>query len=201
MTVTTAQPPTDGGEALARSLAVNLRRFRMGQGLSVERLAALSGIDRSDLDAIEQGGGVPTIPLLWKVSHALEVPFSSLFSAGHSSGITVLRRADSKLLTAQDGQFTSRALFPFEGERRVEFYELRLAPGTLELTDAHAPGTTENIAVAAGSVEILTGDGDHRLEEGDSILFEADVPHGYRNAGTETAVLYLVMSYAEPLFA
>ncbi|CAO3421458.1 helix-turn-helix domain-containing protein [Azospirillum doebereinerae] len=201
MTATTAQPPPDGSEALARSLAVNLRRFRLGQGLSVERLAALSGVDRSDLDAIEQGGGVPTIPLLWKVSHALEVPFSSLFSAGHSSGTTVLRRAESKLLNAQEGKFTSRALFPFEGERRVEFYELRLAPGTLELTDAHAAGTTENIAVASGSVEILTGDGDHRLEEGDSILFEADAPHGYRNVGTDTAVLYLVMSYAEPLFA
>ncbi|SMH59428.1 helix-turn-helix domain-containing protein [Azospirillum agricola] len=204
MTATTPQPPqppADGGEALSRSLAVNLRRFRLGQGLSVERLAALSGVGRAELDAIEQGGGVPTIALLWKVSHALEIPFSSLFSAGPASGTTVLRRSESKVLASQDGGFTSRALFPFEGERRVEFYELRLAPGTVEEAEAHAAGTAENITVASGSVEIVTADGEHRLDTGDSILFEADAPHAYRNPGDREAVLYLVMSYVEPLFA
>lgn len=191
----------DGGEALAESLAANLRRFRLSQGLSVERLAALSGVDPSDLTAIEQGLTVPTIALLWKVTHALEIPFSSLFSVGQSARTTVLRRAESKILTSQDGRFTSRALFPFEGERHVEFYELRLAPGAVELAEAHADGTTENITVAQGSVEIVTGDGPHRLDSGDSILFEADAPHAYRNTGDGEAVLYLVMNYAEPLMA
>lgn len=201
MTATTPPPTPDGGEALARSLAANLRRFRLSQGLSVERLAALSGVGRVDLDAIEQGQGMPTIALLWKVSHALEIPFSSLFSVGPSRGTTVLRRTESKSLTSRDGRFTSRALFPFEGERRVEFYELRLSPGAAEDAEPHAAGTTENITVASGSVEIDTGEGTHRLEAGDSILFEADAPHAYRNAGATDAVLYLVMSYVEPLFA
>lgn len=201
MTAFTVQPPDDGGEALARSLAANLRRFRLGQGLSVERLAAMSGIDRAELDAIEEGRGALTIPLLWKVSHALEIPFSSLLSSGPASGTTVLRHAESRTLSSRDGRFTSRALFPFAGERRVEFYELRLAPGADETAEPHAAGTTENITVAAGTVEILTADGTHRLNEGDSILFEADAPHGYRNAGDGDATLYLVMSYIEPLFA
>ncbi len=71
----------------------------------------------------------------------------------------------------------------------------------MEEADAHAVGTTENIAVALGSVEIATGDGTHRLDAGDSILFEADAPHAYRNTGGGDAVLYLVMSYVDPLFA
>ncbi len=104
-------------------------------------------------------------------------------------------------MTSHDGHFTSRALFPFEGERSVEFYELRLAPNSVELAEAHADGTTENITVAQGSVEIVTGDGPFRLERGDSILFEADAPHAYRNTGTVETVLYLVMNYAEPSLA
>jgi quercetin dioxygenase-like cupin family protein len=35
----------------------------------------------------------------------------------------------------------------------------------------------------------------HTLQTDDAILFEADVPHAYRNRGDVPAVMYLVMSY------
>ena len=37
------------------------------------------------------------------------------------------------------------------------------------------------------------------LNEGDAILFEADVPHSYKNLGMDEAVLFLVMTYVEPI--
>ncbi|HYD66986.1 XRE family transcriptional regulator [Azospirillum sp.] len=184
---------------LARTVAGNLRLLRTQQGLSVERLGRLAGVEPAVLAGIEAGGGVPAIDTLWRIAKVLEVPFSSLLSAGAAGRTTVLRRAETKVLASHDGRFTSRALFPFEGERQVEFYELRLAPGAEEQADAHATGTTENLTVSRGTVEIVTGDGPHTLAEGDSILFEADVPHAYRNTGDGEAVLYLVMTYAEPV--
>ena len=69
-------------------------------------------------------------------------------------GAVVLRRIDAKVLTSSDGGFISRALFPFDGERDVEFYELKIAPGHTEKADAHAPGTTENLIVTKGEVEL-----------------------------------------------
>ena len=53
----------------------------------------------------------------------------------------MLRAAQSKVLVSQDATFASRALFPFDGQRRVEFYELRLAPGGIEKAEPCAPGT------------------------------------------------------------
>ena len=35
--------------------------------------------------------------------------------------------------------------------------------------------------------------------EGDAILFNADVPHSYRNLGAEEAILFLVMTYVEAI--
>ncbi len=35
------------------------------------------------------------------------------------------------------------------------------------------------------------------LRRGDAIVFEADVPHAYRNPGPDDSLLYLVMTYAE----
>jgi transcriptional regulator with XRE-family HTH domain len=185
---------------LSAILGKNLRRLRTRRGHSLERLAKLSGISRAMLGQIETGKSTPTISLLWKVATALDVPFANLLAAQATHGTTVLRRDAAKVLSSSDGRFTSRALFPFESERRVEFYELRLAPNHREDAEAHAPGTKENLIVAKGAVEISTvKERPVTLAEGDAVLFEADVPHSYRNLRSTEAVLYLVMTYVEAI--
>ncbi len=184
---------------LAPVVGANLRRLRTRRGLSLERLAQISGVSRAMLGQIELGQSAPTINVLWKIARALEVTFSALISARTQSGALVLRANESKILTSKDRSFSSRALFPFDEPRRVEFYELRLTGGSVEDADAHPPGTTENLVVTAGTVEIDVSGDTHRLEAGDSILFEADTPHAYRNVGRGEAVMYLVMTYAEEI--
>lgn len=192
--------PIDPVADLPLIVGRNLRRLRVRQGHSLERLAKQSGVSRAMLGQIETGKSVPTIGLLWKIAIALGVPFANLIAAEDARGTLVLRRANAKLLSSNQGQFTSRALFPFDSERQVEFYELRLAPLHRENADAHAPGTRENLVVARGTVEIISGSGRPvTLSEGDAILFEADVPHSYRNLGTEEAILFLVMTYVEAI--
>ena len=107
------------------------------------------------LSQIELGQSAPTINVLWKVARALEVPFSSLIDRATSNAATVLPARSGKLLANQEGTFTSRALFPFDERRnRTEFYELRLKAAGEEQAHPHPPGTTENLVVTAGAVEI-----------------------------------------------
>ncbi|MEZ4363586.1 MAG: helix-turn-helix domain-containing protein [Kofleriaceae bacterium] len=182
---------------LAPVVGANLRRLRTRRGLSLEKLAHASGVSRAMLGQIELGQSAPTINVLWKIARSLEVTFSALISSRTQSGVLVLRAAEAKVLTSKDRTFVSRALFPFDEPRRVEFYELRLAPGGIERADGHAPGTSENLVVSSGAVEIDVGSERHRLDAGDSILFEADSPHVYRNVGRGEAVMFLVMTYAQ----
>ena len=182
---------------LAETVGHNLKRLRQSRGHSLERLAKLAGVSRAMLSQIELGRSTPTIALLWKVARALEVPFSALTTPGGGSGTVVLRASSAKLLTSADGHFTSRALFPFDAERRVEFYKLTLAGHAEEAAEPHAAGTLENLTVVAGEVEIEVAGHIHTLRADDAILFQADVPHTYRNRGTLTAVMYLVMTYVE----
>lgn len=189
----------EDANTLSQRVAANLGLLCRQRGLPLSRLSQWSGVATETLEDIAAGLAVPTIDVMWKVAKVLDVPFATLLSEGASAGTTVVRRGDAKRLSSADGRFTSRALFPLEGDRQVEFYELRLAPGATEASEPHAPGTIENITVGLGAVEIVTGEGVSALEEGDSIQFDADVAHAYRNAGPQEAVLYLVMSYAEPL--
>jgi quercetin dioxygenase-like cupin family protein len=148
------------------------------------------------LGQIELGQSTPTINVLWKVARALGVPFSALISQQAVSGTVVLPASRARVLRSHDGSFSSRALFPMDRPRHIEFYELRLAPLAVEHADPHPPGTTENLVVSAGTLEMTVGSDRRLLATGDAILFEADVPHSYRNPETTPVVMYLVMTYA-----
>lgn len=187
---------------LAPIVGRNLRRLRLRRGLSLEKLSQRSGVSRAMLGQIELGQSAPTINVLWKISRALEVTFATLIQAREAGGTTVLRKEQAKVLTSHGGTFSSRALFPFDGPRRAEFYELRLAPRATEDADAHAPGTVENLVVVEGELELVIGaerekSETHRLDAGDAIVFEADLPHSYVNVGDAECIMYLVMTYAE----
>lgn len=185
--------PTD----LAPVVGANLRRLRVKRGLSLERLSKLCGVSRAMLGQVELGQSAPTINVMWKISRALGVPFSALMTARAAGGTHVMRAASAKLLTSADGKFSSRALFPFDQPRRVEFYELRLAAHKTENADAHPAGTLENLVVARGTLHLELGAETHQLTAGDAMVFEADVAHGYRNPGDTETVMYLVMTYAD----
>ena len=195
-----APPPAGSTPAdLAAVIGWRLRRLRTQRGYSLERFAKLSGVSRGMLSQIELSKSMPTIGVLWKIATALDVPFATLMSAEGAAGTTILKRDRAKILGSSDGRFTSRALFPFDGERRVEFYELRVAPHHEEAAEAHAAGTVENLIVARGRLDLFDGREWHALGEGDAILFEAGEPHTYRNPAGDEAVLYLVMTYVEAI--
>jgi transcriptional regulator with XRE-family HTH domain len=176
-------------------VGANLRRLRTKKGLSLERLSRASGVSRAMLGQVELGQSTPTINVLWKVSRALGIPFSALITDPGAARPTVMRGSVARLLSSHDGAFVSRALFPFDQPRDVEFYELRLAPGSVEKAVPHPPGTKENLVVVEGELEMVIAGDRHRLATSDAILFDADVPHEYWNHGDVPLRMYLVMTY------
>jgi transcriptional regulator with XRE-family HTH domain len=185
----------DAPRDLTPAVGPNLRRLRTKRGLSLERLARASGVSRAMLSQIELGKSTPTINVVWKIANALAMPFSALISDGRSKRPAVLRASTARVLTSHDRAFVSRALFPVDQLRLAEFYELHLAPRSVEKADPHPDGTTENLVVVAGTLHLVVGSDRHRLGPGDAVLFEADVPHEYRNDGEELLHMFLVMTY------
>lgn len=186
-------------EELKRRVGENLVRLRKKRGLSLERLAALSGVSRAMIGQIESAESTPTIALLWKVARGLDVRFADLLGDEGSDDVQVLPSGAAKILRSSDGAFESRALFPFDSRRRAEFYELRLRGAHTERAEAHAEGTYENLIVQSGRLRLTVGDAAPvDLRAGDAVYFRADVPHIYDNPGSRETVMYLVMTYAEP---
>lgn len=61
-------------------VGANVRRIRVAQGISQERLAFDSGVDRSYLGGMERGEANPTVDVLDRLAETLAVPLSELFS-------------------------------------------------------------------------------------------------------------------------
>ena len=60
-------------------MAHNLRRIRVEQGISQERLAGDTGIDRAYLGGLERAVGNPTVDLLDRLASALHVHIGAFF--------------------------------------------------------------------------------------------------------------------------
>ncbi len=184
--------PDDGSPDISTAL----RELRAARNLSLDKLAHESGVSRAMLSQIELGRSTPTITVLWRIARALGVPFSSLLADPAQEDPLVLRAGRAKILKSADGSFSTRALFPLDQAHSAEFYELRLAARGVEVADAHAPGTAENLVVTTGTLEIKVGGASIELKAGDATYFQADVPHEYRNPTSHETIAYLVMTYA-----
>ncbi len=186
---------------ISAAVAGNLKRLRAERDLTLDQLSEASGVSRAMLNQIETGKSVPTIATLWKVAAGLHLPFQQLIAVEAGPRSVVLRRKDAKVLANAEGSFSSRALFPFDGGPRTnEFYELTIAPVGAERAEPHARGTREQLVVVKGRVVVEIAGQRHELAERDAIGFDADVPHAYINPDQRReALLYLVMTYAEPV--
>jgi transcriptional regulator with XRE-family HTH domain len=190
-------PPGDdvGAADLARRVADNLRERRKTRGLSLDDLAAASGVSRAALSQIETQKSNPSLSVLWKIAVGLGIPFSELLgNAGPS--VNLLRRTDAQVLRSSDGRLESRPITPAGFSRELEMYELRLAARGRHAAEGHAPGTKEVIVVLAGQLRMHVGVDKFELGPGDSLAFPADGPHIYENPGGAEARYHNVVIYA-----
>ena len=178
-------------------VADNLKRHRTERNLSLSDLANRSGVSRAMIHQIERRQSAPTINVVWKLATALDLPFSALLEQPSSLAARVLRADKSWSLRSDDGRFVSRALFPLDGPRSSELYELTLAPGAEEVAEPHGTGTRENLAVAHGHLSVRVDSETYELGPGDVLVFNADVPHAYANPSSAETRAYLMMTYGE----
>jgi transcriptional regulator with XRE-family HTH domain len=173
-----------------------LRQLRTKHGLSLDQLARQTGLSRALLGQIELARSAPSVSVVWKMARAFGVPFSALLATPGTVETCLLPKARAKRLVSADGRFSSRALFPAQGRQGVEFYELWLAGHGREDAEPHQAGTREYLIVTSGKLDLQVGGERHVLDQGDAIVFSADVPHAYVNPASEECWIHLVMTYA-----
>jgi quercetin dioxygenase-like cupin family protein len=71
-------------------------------------------------------------------------------------------------------------------ERRFNAYYAEFLPQAKERARPHSHAGVEFLYVLEGALQLHIGDQEEKLDAGDAIYFDSQVPHAYRRAGTRT---------------
>jgi transcriptional regulator with XRE-family HTH domain len=174
-------------------LGQRLRGERRARGLTIERLAELSGISRSMVSDVERGARTPTVLVLDRLATALGTSIARLLDEPAHAALRVLRHAEQRVLRDPSG-WERRVLSPVIGDVEFEFMRTTIGPGVDAGEFApHAPGSREYLAVERGSLRLTVNGRPYELNAGDSAYYPGDCRHAFANDGAADCVYYLAM--------
>jgi transcriptional regulator with XRE-family HTH domain len=184
------QPPQIGPLLLAE---------RKARKLTLEQLAARSGVSRSMLSQIERNEANPTFAVLWSLTQALGIEFSTLIAgnavATHRDGIEVVPAVHTPEIRSADGKCVLKILSPPRLAGETEWYDVEIAPGGTLRSTPHAPGAFEHFTALTEGFAIDSAGSTARLKAGETARYAADVPHAISNTGRRSARGLLVLLY------
>lgn len=181
-------------EELHTNIGENIKRIRKERDLSLENISALTGVSKTMLGQIERGKSAPTITTLWKIATGLRVSFSSLVSQ-YKPPVTLVKKKDVQPIIENNGGYKVYPLVPYHPEQQFEIFSITLDPGCEHMADPHHAGVEEFIIVNEGVLEVVVNEQVYSVDPEDTIIFQADRPHMYRNHGNRTVKCTVVIHY------
>lgn len=88
-------------------------------------------------------------------------------------------------------------LFPYDRQLGFDMFVIDLAPGALSESSPHELGVIEHVIVISGRLELAIDGEWHSLAAGEAMRFQADRPHAYRNASSQTVRIHDLIHYPQ----
>lgn len=173
-------------------VGLHLRKLRAESGLSIRSLAELSGLNVNTLSLIENGKTSPSVSTLQQLASALEVPITAFFENDVPKNNISYQKAGQRPL----GAFARGTLEDLGAGLTLRGGQ----PFLVTLEPKAGSGSTPIVHTGHEFVFCLEGrltytieDKIYNLDPYDSLLFEAHLPHCWKNAGEVLSRSLLVM--------
>jgi quercetin dioxygenase-like cupin family protein len=173
-----------------------VRALREGMGLSLRDLAERSGVSAPMLSQVERGETSPTLSVAGKIASGLELSLSQLLRLDEGDSVAVVRASD-RMRGGGVGGHTYEVVTPGLPGQRAEVSLHVLEPGAStggpDDPALHEPGARETAVVTGGRLHLICDGTTFDLQEGDSVTFDADLPHHFENPdGSESRFFAVV---------
>jgi len=198
MTVRTRTSPQATERTVGSNGAVGerVKSLREAMGLSLRDLAERTGVSAPMLSQVERGETSPTLSVAERIATGLELSLSQLLRLDEDAHVVVIR-ATERRRRKRRGHSVEELTPPLPGQR-ADVSEHTLAPGATtggpDDPPMHEPGSRETAVVLDGKVDLFVDGQRHGLAEGDSVTFDADLPHHFENNAKSDARLLAVVA-------
>jgi transcriptional regulator with XRE-family HTH domain len=173
-----------------------VKSLREAMDLSLRDLAERSGVSAPMLSQVERGDTSPTLAVAKKIAAGLDLTLSQLLRLDEDRHVVVVR-AGERRTRRKRGHKVAELTAPLPGQR-ADVSEHTLAPGAAtgasDDPPVHEPGSRETAVVLEGAVELFIDGRRTELMEGDSVTFDADLPHHFENNASSEARLIAVVA-------
>jgi transcriptional regulator with XRE-family HTH domain len=173
-----------------------IKALREAEGLSLRDLADRTGVSAPMLSQVERGETSPTLHVAGRIASGLELSLSQLLRLDESGSVQVVRSDDAKPARTRGGHRFEVLTPPLPGQRaELSRHVLRPGAATGGPGDppTHEPGAREIVHVEHGRLTLVIDGARHDLAEGDTVTFDADLPHHFENPdGSEATFLAVV---------
>ncbi|HEX6687823.1 MAG TPA: XRE family transcriptional regulator [Solirubrobacterales bacterium] len=195
---TVAATKAGSGQQGDGSVAVGarVRALRDAMGFSLRDLAQRSGVSAPMLSQVERGETSPTLAVAEKIAAGLELTLSQLLRLDEGEHVSVSRAAERRRYERGGHRFEELTP-PLPGQRAdVSLHTLKPGATTGGPGDPpiHEPGSRETAVVLTGVLALIVDGTRHELHTGDSVTFDADLPHHFENEGEEQARFLAVIA-------
>jgi XRE family transcriptional regulator, regulator of sulfur utilization len=196
MTTTLTTTASDLPSKDRAAVGARIRVLREAMGLSLRDLAERSGVSAPMLSQVERGETSPTLVVAEKIAAGLELTLSQLLRLDEGEHVAV-SRAGKRRRYERGGHRFEELTPPLPGQRAdVSVHTLKGGATTGGPGDPpmHEPGSRETAVVLTGVVALVVDGTRRELHTGDSVTFDADLPHHFENEGEEPARFLAVIA-------
>jgi XRE family transcriptional regulator, regulator of sulfur utilization len=176
-----------GADEATAAVGVRVRALREAMDLSLRDLADRCGVSAPMLSQVERGETSPTLSVAAKIASGLDLTLSQLLRLDEGQHV-VVNRAGKRRRYSHGGHQYEELTPPLPGQRAdVSLHALKPGAMTGAKGDPpmHEPGSRETVVVLEGDLTLVIEGAPHELAEGDSVTFDADLPHHFENQGPE----------------
>lgn len=173
-------------------VAQRLRELRNRKGLSLRVLAELSGLNINTLSLIENEKSSPSVSTLQQLAMALDEPIAAFFESESSEKQVVYTPADSRPYAVFGGTQMQNLGKDLAGNVVQPFFvTLEAGMGSGNRMIVHTGH--EFVYCLQGTIRYEINEKIYMLSRGDSLVFEAHLPHRWGNDGKDLAQILLLL--------
>lgn len=161
-----------------------LSEIREIKGISVEDISKQLQVSIDEYIAFENGESDFSFSFLYNVAQILEVDVSNIMS-GQSPKLSAcsIVRSGKGLNIKKEGRYEYKPLaYTFKGKAGDPFL-VTVEPDDVEVPKFHAHDGQEFNYVTSGKMQFFIGDIVYTLSKGDSVYFDASIPHAEKCIG------------------
>jgi len=181
-------------------IGAKIRQLRQNAGLTLDELSKKSGIALATLSRIENEKMIGTLESHMNICKALGITLPRLYAGLDDDKKEIhLQKGKSRTeVFVHNKKTASEMLTARILDKKMMPVILKLQTNGVSDKEENKIGTEKFLYILAGEIEASIGEEKYKLSKGDTLYFNASLPHQFKNIGSSEAQCICISSPPSP---